>query len=178
MHVVSLDLSLTASGVADSRTMDSRVISPPRGLSEGARLLYLQKAIDQATAGADLVVREGYAMGTKNMAHVRSIGELGGVVRLTLHCRNRPLVEIPPSTLKKFATGKGNAPKEAMLQAAWQRLGYTGHDNNVSDALWLLQAALVHYGLPGAVQMPKANVAALGAVDWPVIEAHQHEKAS
>lgn len=170
MHVVALDLSLTATGVADSRTMDARVISPPRGLSEAGRLFYLQKAIDQATEGADLVVREGYAMGAKNMAHVRSIGELGGVVRLTLHCRNRPLVEVPPATLKKFATGAGNAPKEAVLQAAWQRLKYEGHDHNESDALFLMHAALVHYGLPGAVQLPKAQVEALAKIDWPEIE--------
>jgi len=177
MRVVALDPSLTAFGIADSATMQGQTITPPRGLTGAARLHYIQKQVDQMTTGADLVAREGYAMGAKGRA-VFPIGELGGVLVLTMHCRNRPMVDVSPGTLKKFATGKGNAPKGAMLQAAWQRLGYTGHDNNVSDALWLLHAALVHYGLPGAVQMPKANVAALGAVDWPIIEGHQHEKTS
>lgn len=176
MRVVALDPSLTAFGVADSATMAGWTITPPRGLTGAARLHYLQRQVDQATTGADLVVREGYAMGAKGRA-VFPIGELGGVLVLTMHCRNRMMVDVSPGTLKKFAAGNGNAPKEAMLQAAWQRLGYTGHDHNVSDALWLLQAALVHYGLPGAVQVPKAQVAALKAVEWPTIEDLQRRTA-
>lgn len=169
MRVVALDPSLTAFGVADSATMEGWTITPPRGLSGPGRLHYLQKQVDQATTEADLVVREGYAMGAKGRA-VFPIGELGGVIVLTMHCRNRPLVDVSPGTLKKFATGKGNSPKEAMLQAAWQRLGYTGHDHNCSDALWLLQAALVHYALPGAVDLPKAQVESLAKVEWPTLE--------
>lgn len=41
--------------------------------------------------------------------------------------------------IKKFATGKGNSGKPAMIQAAKDRLGYTGDDDNEADALWILE---------------------------------------
>ena len=42
------------------------------------------------------------------------------------------------SEIKKFATGKGNAGKPKMIQAAKEKLGYTGNDDNEADALWIL----------------------------------------
>jgi Holliday junction resolvasome RuvABC endonuclease subunit len=41
--------------------------------------------------------------------------------------------------IKKFATGKGNAGKPAMILAAQKKLGYTGEDDNEADAMWLLE---------------------------------------
>lgn len=49
--------------------------------------------------------------------------------------------------IKKFATGKGNAGKPLMIQAAKQRLDYMGNDDNEADALWILKFAqdeLIH----------------------------------
>ncbi len=40
--------------------------------------------------------------------------------------------------IKKFATGKGNANKEKMIEYAKSKLGYLGNDDNEADALWLL----------------------------------------
>lgn len=51
--------------------------------------------------------------------------------------------EISPSAIKKHATGKGNAKKDAMLIAAarrWPDIDIA--DNNHADALWLLDLAL------------------------------------
>ena len=79
-----------------------------------------------------------------------------------------PVVEISPSALKKLATGKGNSPKDAVLAAAIQRLGYKGHDHNEADALWLLEAAQQHYGRCTVV-LPKTHLKALEAIEWPVI---------
>lgn len=44
---------------------------------------------------------------------------------------------VPPTTLKMYATGKGNASKSLVLVEAVKRLGYDGHDDNEADALWL-----------------------------------------
>lgn len=41
--------------------------------------------------------------------------------------------------IKKFATGKGNAGKPMMIQAAKEKLGYTGNNDNEADALWVLE---------------------------------------
>jgi len=167
VHVVALDLSLQASGVASNigGAVSARTITP--GSRTGAeRLYFLQKQVDQATEGADLVLREGYSFGSKGRA-VYDIGELGGVVRLTMYCRKRPFLEIAPSVIKKLAVGSGNAKKEEVLVAAVRRLGYQGSDHNQADALFLLHAALIHYGLPGAADLPKAHLVALEKVAWP-----------
>lgn len=37
--------------------------------------------------------------------------------------------------IKKFATGKGNANKQAMIDAAAKKYGYTGDDDNEADAI-------------------------------------------
>lgn len=42
------------------------------------------------------------------------------------------------SEIKKFATGKGNSGKPAMVEAAQEKLGYLGKDDNEADALWIL----------------------------------------
>lgn len=43
--------------------------------------------------------------------------------------------------IKKHATGKGNAKKDAMIEAAQIKFGYMGKDDNEADALWLLDLA-------------------------------------
>jgi len=43
--------------------------------------------------------------------------------------------------VKKFATGKGNANKEAMVKAAQEKYGYPGTDDNVADALHIWHLA-------------------------------------
>lgn len=46
-------------------------------------------------------------------------------------------------TIKKYATGKGNANKAMMIESARSNLGYHGKDDNEADALWILSIALV-----------------------------------
>ena len=41
------------------------------------------------------------------------------------------------SEIKKFATGKGNASKDEMIQAAKDKYGYNGNDDNEADAIHL-----------------------------------------
>jgi len=50
-----------------------------------------------------------------------------------------------PSEIKKHATGKGNANKEAMMKAAKTKwLAFDGDDNE-ADAKWLLNLAMSEY---------------------------------
>lgn len=163
MNPLALDLSLTASGFASPR--GSGVLSPPKDCNRGVeRLAWIRESVLSLAVLSDVVVIEGYAYARANQAH--QIGELGGVIRLGLHDHGIPFVEIPPSTLKKLATGRGNSGKEAVLAEAIRRLGYQGSDNNEADALWLLQVALHALDLPGAVDLPKAHLAALDPERW------------
>ena len=47
-------------------------------------------------------------------------------------------IEIEPSALKKFVAGKGNASKQMVLEALYQKYGIVEHDNNKGDAIALM----------------------------------------
>jgi len=47
--------------------------------------------------------------------------------------------------IKRFATGLGNASKEKMIEAAREKLGYKGNNDNEADALWILEIAKRDY---------------------------------
>lgn len=167
-RVVALDLSLTSTGVADSADPGRPFcITPPKGLGGPERLYWILQRVMAATAEADLTVIEGYSHASKYQTH--QMGELGGVVRLALWTRGRPYVELAPSARCKVATGKGNAAKADVLAEAIRRLGYEGSSDDEADARWLLEAALQHYGLPGAASLPAGHTEWLDRYDWPEI---------
>lgn len=168
LRLLALDLSLTASGYATVVTGESPAalgtITPKSRGEE--RLQSIRNRVLELARGADVVLVEGYAFGRANQAH--QMGELGGVVRLALYEAGLPFVEVPPSLLKSYATGRGNAGKADVLVAAVKRLGYEGANDNEADAFWLLHMAADHYGAPWA-QLPEAQRAALKKVVWPEI---------
>lgn len=166
MIVLALDPSLTATGWAHSDGR-SGVLTPPPSVGRGVeRLAWVRDAVLELAVGADVLLLEGYSFASRGRAVV-SLGELGGVLRLALHEAGRLVVEAPPAVRCRYATGKGNAPKEAVLAAAIRRLGYTGHSHDEADALWLLALVLDRYNLPGRVEVPQAHRTALDGVDWP-----------
>lgn len=169
MRIAAFDLSLTRTGYADNYDYDGAGVTTtlwaPKGVSGVKRIGEISNAVAILAEDADLVVLEGYSYGS-HQSHTRAIAELGGVVKYRLYCAGIPYISIPPSVVKKLATGKGNAAKEAVLVAAVKRLGYQGTDHNEADALWLLQAALHHYGLPGAVELPKTHLKVLEKWPW------------
>jgi len=65
------------------------------------------------------------------LAVLTSWGELRGI----------PYQGVPVGTIKKHATGKGNAPKQAMIDAARAR-GFSPADDNEADAIAILLWAL------------------------------------
>ena len=67
----------------------------------------------------------------------------GFLAHLTAWCEKReiPYQGVPVGTIKRFATGKGNANKQAVIQAMKDR-GYSPADDNEADALAILHWAL------------------------------------
>jgi Holliday junction resolvasome RuvABC endonuclease subunit len=65
------------------------------------------------------------------LAVLTSWGELRGI----------PYQGVPVGSIKKHATGKGNAPKQAMIDAARAR-GFSPADDNEADAIAILLWAL------------------------------------
>jgi len=185
MKVVGLDLSLTDTGWAS--WLSDEVWLPdsgqaPQPTNSGAyevgrirpktfgmkRLQQIRDEVLLICAGADLVVIEGYSFGSAKQknSQVHGTGEMGGVVRLALFEEDLAVAEVPPTTLKKFATGVGSCEKGLPLAEAVRRLDYQGGNHNESDALWLMFAGLVHLGV-SPVQLPKLQTEALEKVQWP-----------
>ena len=75
---------------------------------------------------------EGYAFGSQ-MANM--LGELGGMVKLTLlDFGIYPLI-VPPTNLKKYVTGKGNGiSKSQMLLYVFRKWGAEITDDNAADS--------------------------------------------
>jgi Holliday junction resolvasome RuvABC endonuclease subunit len=80
----------------------------------------------------DDVAMEGYAFGSQ-MANM--LGELGGMVKLTLlDFGIYPLI-VPPTNLKKYVTGKGNGvPKSQMLLYVYKKWDVEFTDDNAADS--------------------------------------------
>ena len=77
------------------------------------------------------------------------LGELAATVKLMLfdffmdHSNQhlRVPLQIPPMTLKKYATGKGTAKKQEMLLQIYKRWGVEFNDDNAADAYSLARLA-------------------------------------
>jgi Holliday junction resolvasome RuvABC endonuclease subunit len=142
--VLALDLgtkmgfAIVKGGVITSGT---RKLHHNRSAS-GARFLdfrnWLIVTID--TCGIDRVYFERvYAHKGTDAAHVYG----GFMYTLAAVCVEKKIlcVGIPVGTIKKFATGSGNATKEEMIAAARSR-GFNPIDDNEADALAILLAGL------------------------------------
>ena len=68
-------------------------------------------------------------------AHV--FGGLMAVLTAWAEMRGVPYQGVPVGTIKKSATGRGNAPKQAMIDAARAR-GFDPKDDNEADAIAIL----------------------------------------
>lgn len=71
----------------------------------------------------------------------RSLWGLAGLIEATATRAGLPVVDIDPSTVKSWATGKGNANKEDMILAA-KLAGYEGDNEHEADAYCLCGYAL------------------------------------
>lgn len=80
--------------------------------------------IDVAMEAAIVVSRNGTVL-----------GELAGVVKEVLFTVfDRPPMAVPPTTLKKYVTGSGNASKSVIMMSLLKRYGVEIPDDNAADA--------------------------------------------
>ena len=79
-------------------------------------------AISVITFDRGLVMLEAYAFGARGDA-VTKIAENGGVLKHEFLNYGIPFETVPPTTVKKYATGRGNAKKLDMYDAFVERTG-------------------------------------------------------
>lgn len=164
MNVVGLDLSLSCTGVATGA--GTHPVGAPALRSGGDTLVGRCLRIRQQIC--DIVLDDGWPdlfviedLVARSQA-AATLGVLHGVVRQWLWASNVTVLLVPPATLKKYATGKGNANKDLVRDAARDRLGLpAGVTSDEADAAWLRQIGLALHDDPAAVAVPKSHQAAL-----------------
>lgn len=156
--VVGVDLSVTSTGIALTDGTTLTVTPSTRG---DHRFPEIAAAVAVHSADADLVVIEAPVL---RSAAALTLGMLHGAVRCRLIHDAVPYMLVAPATLKKFATGKGNADKTAMALALFRRTGLELANSDETDAWWLRAAGLHLLGSP-IVDLPAVNVSALDNVE-------------
>ena len=123
----------TASGVWDFNKMK-------RGDSYGMRLIRFKAALREIIEleNIDIVVYERPAGQFKSSIIVAS--EMIGVLIALCEERGIQYTAYSATEIKKFATGKGNAKKQDMIDAAIA-LGFNPEDDNQADAIHLYNLA-------------------------------------
>ncbi|MFL6141609.1 MAG: hypothetical protein ACJ72N_07040 [Labedaea sp.] len=175
--IVGLDLSLTATGAAAIQRdaaglLSAHTITIPSSGERGARLATRRERLATIAttvlswcAGAGLAVLEGPAFSARD-GHVWDRAGLWWAVVDQLNTADIPVAVAAPTTLKKFATGKGTANKTAVA-AAVTRLwpdAQPGNDNEF-DALVLAIMGAQWAGLDVPTRAHHAEV--LSKVEWP-----------
>ena len=182
VEVAGVDLSLTSTGIARAVFRGGVMLEPDvrRITSQGKagaslterqkRLTRLCAQVVDEVASADLVVIEQPAFSrTMGSMHDRS-GLWWLVVDTLVKEYGSTIVEVAPTARAKYATGAGNAGKDAVLAAAVKR--YPDWDitgNDVADAVILTAMGCRHLGHQ-IDSLPQIHLSAMTKVRWPATD--------
>lgn len=112
------------------------------------RLISLRKEVQRTVElwKPDIVVIEGYAYG--NAFTIVTLVEIGATIRLSLYELGINWYDCPPTTLKKWVTGKGNAKKPEVGEFVKSRWGFASPSDDIVDA-YALSRLGQHIGING-----------------------------
>lgn len=167
---VGLDLSLTSTGVA---IIHGDVITVQRVTSKGSKGATTARQVDRLRTIVESIAAvvpdtehtsiaiEGPSYGsTGSAAHI--LGGLWWLVRS--YFADSDVVVVPPGTVKKYATGRGNAGKDEVLAAVVRRYPHVEvSGNDEADALVLAAIIARLNGSPIDTNLPVANIVTLPA---------------
>jgi len=144
MNILSIDLGTkTGWAIENGCFIESGVVDLKcdRFSGGGMRFLKFERFLD------DLFNK--YKIGTVYFESVRrhigtdaahSYGAFWGTLTSWCEKKSIPYEGIPVQSIKKFATGKGNAKKESVIESI-KSMGYSPVDDNEADAIALLLLA-------------------------------------
>jgi len=104
---------------------------------------------------ADVIACEDAHFGSRNHETAAMHSELRGIIKLLAAEHGAIYVAYKPATIKKFATGHGHARKPQVMRACKTVLGIEPEDDNVADALFILE--LARQDRPAASTRPKTR---------------------
>jgi Holliday junction resolvasome RuvABC endonuclease subunit len=158
MTTVGLDIA-THTGICIVGSGDPRgQVVEFKGHKGMVRLQLIAAEVDRLldSWNPDLVLVEAYAPNAINMKTVITQVEVGTVIKQVLHRRVKTWVEVKPSTLKLWFTGKGNAKKDAMAEKALRDYGYQSPSTDIIDAFALAQMGQLD--LEALLQIPGVTI--------------------
>jgi len=156
---IGIDPSSTNTGVvilsASGELKDYVLVSPNKTLNFDERVVYILKVLfeifNKYNNDAEIFVSmEGPALYGKGKRS--ELAMLAGAIYYFLKYNGVPIVIVPPSKLKKFATGNGRASKEEMGEAAPKKIlqrfskEFKKHDDLI-DAYFLARSCLETFSL-------------------------------
>lgn len=141
--ILALDLGTKTGwaihGLDGTITSGTEQFKPQRFEGGGMRFLRFKRWLNELLSASDHI-NAVFFEEVRRHAGVDAAHAYGGFMgHLTAWCElhNIPYQGVPVGTIKKHATGKGNAGKDEMIEAAVKR-GFTPADDNEADALALL----------------------------------------
>jgi Holliday junction resolvasome RuvABC endonuclease subunit len=139
MNILALDIA-TKTGWKTKTTSGTWDLKPNRRESEGMRVVRFKSKVKELVGieGITLIAYERPA--GMHKASIMVASEMVGVLKDLCIEMNINLACYSAQQIKKFATGKGNAGKPEMIEAA-KKLGYSPADDNEADAIHLYHLA-------------------------------------
>jgi Holliday junction resolvasome RuvABC endonuclease subunit len=147
MKILALDLGTTSGWAVKNQSGQilTGTVSFKHGRFEGGGMRFLRFTqwlceMDKAVDGLEAVYFEEVRKhSATDAAHVYG----GFLAAVTAWCEENevPYAGVPVGTIKRHATGKGNAKKDAMIEAAIKK-GIKPADDNEADAFHLLDLIL------------------------------------
>lgn len=139
-HLLSLDIA-TNTGFCTSTASGVWNLTPKKDESKGMRLIRFRAKLKEVCSleWINVIVFEQVATYGKFPNHTAS--EMIGVLKLFCEESGIEYRSYAPTVIKKFGTGKGNAKKEAMIEAAKQYKPDVESDDE-ADAIILYHLAL------------------------------------
>lgn len=148
-NILALDLGTTMGwALRNAGVIQHGFISFKGHRYEGGGMRYLRFGRWLSEVAASAEVSAVYFEEVRRHAGVDAAHVYGGLLAtLTAWCESRdiPYQGVPVGTIKRHATGKGNASKEQVI-AAMRALGHPVADDNEADALALLHLAMAEEG--------------------------------
>ncbi len=141
--VLALDLGTTTGwalrSCAGAVTSGTMTFKPSRFEGGGMRYLRFQRWLDEVNDLVGSLERVVFEEVRRHVSTDSSHAYGGFLATLTAWCEQKsfPYEGVPVGTIKRYATGKGNANKAAMI-AAMRARGFAPADDNEADALALL----------------------------------------
>ena len=140
MNVLSLDIA-TKTGWKTKSSSGVWNLKPNRGESEGMRVVRFKAKVKELIKLEEISLISYERPAGMHKSSIMVASEMVGVLKdLCIECKIN-LACYSASEIKKFATGKGNANKQAMIDSAIE-LGFSPQDDNEADAIHLYRLTI------------------------------------